>query len=83
MKIDKTPEPHYFKHGYIQFNKSKDDGELRYSVIMWLDDDIGGDLKTHSELIKGKVKDENHLKQLQSCKMLVEIQELQNTEEAK
>lgn len=62
MKVDKAPKTHNFKHGYVSFNKQRHDGELYYKKKLW----TGEDHLTLITLETGKVKDEAHLKELQT-----------------
>lgn len=53
----RTPETHYFDHGYVKFHKAKQ--SMIYQIYRYSND--GSTVWLYSS---GKVKDEAHLKQL-------------------
>jgi len=60
MKTIRTPDENYFEGGYVKFSTSRNDGELYYEVNLWNKD------KTKlSKTDSGKVKDKDHLKELE------------------
>ena len=61
MKVARTPEDCYYNSVCVLFTKSRKDGELYYEIILWYKDAT----QMHS-VEKGKVKDKDHLKELQS-----------------
>lgn len=67
MKVDKAPTTFYFEHGYVSFNKRRADSELYYKKKVW----VGKDHLTLITQEKGQVKDETHLKELQSNQSVV------------
>jgi len=61
MKLIRTPDEHYFEGGYVKFSTGRPDGELHYEIHKW-----SGNMTSIIDLETGKVKDEAHLKELQS-----------------
>jgi hypothetical protein len=53
----RTPETHYFDHGYVKFKKIE--GQLYYQVWQYT-----GDGMMSMVVLNGKVTDESHLKAL-------------------
>ncbi len=66
MKTIRTPDENYFKAGYVKFSTSRKDGELYYEITLY----NGMNQLYCAE--KGKVKDEAHLKELQSMEKELE-----------
>lgn len=67
MKVQRTPDENYFKGGYVKFSTGRKDGELSYKIVLWNKD------KTRlSTLEKGKVKDKEHLKELECMEKEIE-----------
>ena len=60
MKVERTPDEHYFDAGYVKFSTSRKDGELYYDIFK-----SNVDKSVSSRIKGGKVKDEAHLKELQ------------------
>ncbi len=59
MKVERTPDENYFDAGYVKFSTSRKDGELYYEIILY------NDMIQLYCAEKGKVKDKDHLKELQ------------------
>lgn len=55
----RTPETFYFNHGYVRFKKL--DGQVHYEIWQYT-----GDGMMSMIVQNGKVKDEQHLKELRS-----------------
>jgi len=67
MKVERTPDEHYFDAGYVKFSTSRNDGEIYYEVNLWNKD------KTKlSKTDSGKVKDKDHLKELECMEKEIE-----------
>ena len=67
MKVIRTPDEHYFDGGYVTFHTSRKDGELYYQMGSWNQD------KTKCYVSeKAKVKDKDHLKELQCMEKEIE-----------
>lgn len=66
MKVTKAPQTHHFKHDYVSFSKDRKTKELEYSITVWKDN-----VQFMAET--GKVKDEQHLKQLQGLQIYTEV----------
>lgn len=67
MKVTRTPAEHYFEGGSVIFHTSRKDGELYYEISQWL-----GNKTALIVSEEGKVKDEAHLKELQSMETEIE-----------
>ncbi len=63
MKLTKTPDIHYFTHGWVKFYTSRKDRELHYAISMWTNH--GTNL---SVVEQRKVEDEKHLDYLSNFK---------------
>ncbi len=67
MKVIRTPEDHYFHSGYVTFSTSRKDGELSYKIVLWNKE------RTRLSISdEGKVKDKDHLKELQCMEKEIE-----------
>lgn len=73
MKVDKAPQPHYFKHGWIEFHKTRK-GDLYYFTMLWSDD--GENLAL---VDKGKITTQQELEDLKNTQF-IEWKELQSIE---
>jgi len=67
MKTIRTPEDNYFHSGYVTFSTSRKNGELYYKIVLWNKDRTR--LSTSEE---GKVKDKDHLKELECMEKEIE-----------
>ena len=61
MKLIKTPDVVYFKHGWVEFFTSRKDRGLYYEIVKWTDDKT-----SHSIIEEGLVRNPQHLEALQS-----------------
>lgn len=69
--VEKAPQTHNIKHGWIQFNKRKT-GELYFTVKVWTD-------VNHSklvEVIKKRCKNQQILDSLLSCETIVDVHKI-------
>ena len=67
MNTIRTPEENNFTGGYVKFSTSRKDGKLYYKIVLWNKDKTR--LSTSEE---GKVKDKDHLKELQCMEKEIE-----------
>lgn len=63
MIVDKAPQPHYFKGGWIEFHKNRNTEQLFFAMNVW--NDVGV-ISALSTIKLAPVKDEAHLKELLS-----------------
>ena len=67
MRVIRTPDKNYFEGGYVKFSTSRKDGELYYDIFK---SNLENCISVRVE--GGKVKDKDHLKELECMEKEIE-----------